>query len=139
MNLGQGHVTAVPGDRLVGAMQVDDPWPGRRGGSLRIRTFIIDEDALVRAGLRAFLTSAPDIDVIGEAPTGEDALAAVQAVDPDVIVIDVRAQGIEGVARRAASSDDAPRPHVIVLTSTAFDEYLADSLGVVTPVLSKRS
>src|SRR4051794_18261603 len=110
-----GHLVDLPMSSLRGT----------RRGRLPIRAFIIDEDALVRAGLRAFLTSAPDIDVIGEAPTGEDALAAVQAVEPDVIVIDVRAQGIEGVARRAASSDDAPRPHVIVLISTAFDEYLA--------------
>src|SRR3954466_16025998 len=109
MNLGRGHVTAMPAPRLVGAMPMDDPWPGKRCGSLRIRAFIIDEDALVRAGLRAFLTSAPDIAAIGEAPPGEDALAAVRGVDPDVIMIDVRARGIERVAGRAASSEDARR------------------------------
>jgi PAS domain S-box-containing protein len=122
------------------------PTDARRGDDrrppLRVRAIIVDGDALARAGLRAFLASAPDIDVVGEGAAAEDALAAVRGARPDVVVMDARTRGVDGflATRRASSSRGSAFPGVVVLASSALDEYLFDPVGHgASALLAKRA
>ncbi|MFG2275184.1 response regulator [Streptomyces chartreusis] len=84
-----------------------------------VRILVCDDHAVVRAGLLALLDSAPDIEVVGEAGTGEEALALAAKLTPDVVLMDLQlGEGIDGVetTRRLASSPGA-RTHVLVLTT----------------------
>jgi len=87
--------------------------------SRRVRILVCDDHAVVRAGLLALLDSAPDIEVVGEAGTGEEALALAAKLTPDVVLMDLQlGEGIDGVetTRRLTSAPGA-RPHVLVLTT----------------------
>lgn len=84
-----------------------------------VRILVCDDHAVVRAGLLALLDSAPDIEVVGEAGTGEEALALAAKLTPDVVLMDLQlGEGIDGVetTRRLTSSPSA-RTHVLVLTT----------------------
>ncbi|MCU1396886.1 MAG: two component transcriptional regulator, LuxR family [Ilumatobacteraceae bacterium] len=92
------------------------------------RVLIIDDEALVRAGLRMILESADDIDVVGEADDGADALGAVARCAPDVVLMDIRMPRLDGLAATAAIARlDAPPP-VIVLTTFDLDDYVFRAL-----------
>ncbi|MGF0173709.1 response regulator [Streptomyces sp. Marseille-Q5077] len=85
-----------------------------------VRILVCDDHAVVRAGLLALLDSAPDIEVIGEAGTGEEALALAAKLAPDVVLMDLQlGEGIDGVetTRRLTSTPGASSPHVLVLTT----------------------
>ncbi|MGN9760114.1 response regulator [Streptomyces sp. SD31] len=84
-----------------------------------VRILVCDDHAVVRAGLLALLDSAPDIEVVGEAGTGEEALALAAKLTPDVVLMDLQlGEGIDGVetTRRLTSTPD-PSAHVLVLTT----------------------
>ncbi len=88
-----------------------------------IRLLLCDDHAVVRAGLRALLSTAHDIDVVGEAAGGEEALALTARLRPDIVLMDLHlGTGIDGVTttRRLTADDaehpDTPRPRVLVLT-----------------------
>ncbi|MER5642553.1 response regulator transcription factor [Kitasatospora sp. NPDC002227] len=83
-----------------------------------IRVLLCDDHAVVRAGLRALLSSAPELEIVGEAASGEEALAAVARHRPDVVLMDLQlGGGIDGVetTRRLTAAADPPR--VLVLTT----------------------
>ncbi|MFI7413685.1 response regulator [Streptomyces sp. NPDC049627] len=84
-----------------------------------VRILVCDDHAVVRAGLRALLDSAPDIEVVGEAGSGEEALALVAKLDPDVVLMDLQlSEGIDGVeTTRRLTSSPGVRAHVLVLTT----------------------
>jgi DNA-binding NarL/FixJ family response regulator len=105
------------------------------------RVLVVDADPLVRAGLGAIIGVAPDIDVVGEAATLEEALAAVGRARPDVVLMDVRLLPPDwAVAARPALAPGAPFPEVVVLTTSSFDEHLFDPMGAgAFGVLGKRS
>jgi PAS domain S-box-containing protein len=132
--------SALVTDVTAGAAHTD-----AQGGAAchaRVRAVIVDGDALTRAGLRAVLASAPDIDIVGEATGGDDALAAVWQARPDVVVMDARTPGVEGflATRRSISSRGSAFPRVMVLTSSAIDEYLfAPGGDGPSVVLAKRA
>ena len=87
---------------------------------MSIRVVLVDDEAMVRVGLRMVLTAEPDIEVVGEAEDGAAAEAVVLEVRPDVVLMDVRmpkVDGIEGARRVLAAS-----PDVKVLVLTTFDE-----------------
>ncbi|MGW0191228.1 response regulator [Streptomyces sp. NPDC003362] len=84
-----------------------------------VRILLCDDHAVVRAGLRALLSSAPDIEVTGEAATGEEAIALTRKLSPDVVLMDLQlGEGIDGVetTRRILAMTD-PAPHILVLTT----------------------
>jgi DNA-binding NarL/FixJ family response regulator len=84
-----------------------------------VRILVCDDHAVVRAGLLALLDSAPDIEVVGEAGTGEEALALAAKLAPDVVLMDLQlSEGIDGAetTRRLTSAPGAS-PHVLVLTT----------------------
>ncbi|NUP23305.1 MAG: response regulator transcription factor [Streptomyces sp.] len=86
-----------------------------------VRILVCDDHAVVRAGLLALLDSAPGIDVVGEAGTGEEALALAARLTPDVVLMDLQlGEGIDGVeTTRRLTSPPGPgaSPHVLVLTT----------------------
>jgi DNA-binding NarL/FixJ family response regulator len=86
---------------------------------MTVRILLCDDHAVVRAGLRALLSSAPDIEVAGEAATGEEAIALARKLTPDVVLMDLQlGEGIDGVetTRRILAGID-PAPHILVLTT----------------------
>ncbi len=90
----------------------------------KITVLIVDDHKIVRQGVRAFLETQPDIEVVGEAESGEAAiqLAAVHA--PDVVLMDLVMPGMDGVEATRAVKRVSPRTHVIVLTSYHEDEHI---------------
>jgi DNA-binding NarL/FixJ family response regulator len=93
-----------------------------------IRVLVCDDQPLVRAGIRTLLSTQPDIEVIGEAVDGDDAVTTAARIHPDVVLMDVRMPGTDGIAAtdRIAHGDDAPR--VLVLTTYDQDEYVFNAL-----------
>ena len=110
-----------------------------------IRALIVDDDVPTRVGVRTILSSEPDIEVVGEAATGGEALELAAQLEPDVVLMDVRLPDIDGltVTRQitsgvetdsaSESSTDTPRPKVIVLTTFDFDEYVYRSIRAGRP------
>ena len=94
-------------------------------------TVVLAEDQpMVRAGFRALLDSRDDIDVIGEAATGAQALEQVRALNPDVVVMDIRMPEMDGIeaTRRITSDPDLSHTRVLVLTTFELDEYVFGAL-----------
>lgn len=84
-----------------------------------VRLLVCDDHIVVRAGLLALLGSAPDIEVVGEAGTGEEAIALAAKLTPDVVLMDLQlGEGMDGVeATRRITASTAPAPHILVLTT----------------------
>lgn len=95
---------------------------------VRLRVLLVDDDALVRAGLRMILSSSDELVVVGEATDGADAVAAVRAHRPDVVLMDIRMPGMDGIAATSALRRLADPPHVIVLTTFQADEQVMSAL-----------
>ncbi|MDP2181839.1 MAG: response regulator transcription factor [Actinomycetota bacterium] len=102
-----------------------------------IRVLIVDDQALVRAGFHVLLDAAPDIDVIGEAENGIQAIELAEELAPDVILMDIRMprmDGLEATQRILADdgepSEDPSAPRVLVLTTFDADEYVYEALRV---------
>jgi DNA-binding NarL/FixJ family response regulator len=92
------------------------------------RVLIVDDEALVRGGLRMILESADDLDVVGEADDGADAAAAARRCRPDVVLMDVRMPRLDGIAATAAVRALDPAPAVIVLTTFDLDDHVFGAL-----------
>jgi DNA-binding NarL/FixJ family response regulator len=98
------------------------------GGGPVTRVLIVDDEALVRAGLRMILESADDLAVVGEAEDGADAAEAVRRCGPDVVLMDVRMPRLDGIAATAAIRALDPAPSVIVLTTFDLDDHVFGAL-----------
>ncbi len=93
-----------------------------------IRVVLADDQPLVRTGLRMILSAEPDIEVVGEAEDGVAATALCAELSPDVVLMDVRMPGVDGIeATRAVTAVDDP-PRVLVLTTFDLDEFVFDAL-----------
>ncbi|UQW99469.1 response regulator transcription factor [Streptomyces sp. RerS4] len=94
------------------------------------KVLVVDDQILVRSGLAALLRAAPDIEVVAEADSGEEAVGLAAELRPDVILMDVRMPGMGGIAATAAILEQAPAPHprVIMLTTFDLDAYVYDAL-----------
>ncbi|MGP3964954.1 response regulator [Nonomuraea sp. 3N208] len=97
-----------------------------------IKVLVVDDQILVRAGLAALLRAAPDLDVVGEAATGEEAIDQAASTRPDVILMDIRMPGMNGVAatERILSTKSDHRPQVLILTTFDLDKYVYDALRI---------
>lgn len=92
-----------------------------------ITVLLADDHTAIRSGLRMILDSDPDIEVVGEAADGAVAVSQVRALKPDVVLMDIRMPGTDGIAAtRIITSETDSR--VLVLTSFEIDEYVFDSL-----------
>lgn len=96
---------------------------------MSLRILLVDDDALVRAGLRAVLGTEPDMEVVGEAGTGAAAISAVELLDPDLVLMDIRMPEMDGLAATASIVDDGG-PRVLILTTFELDEYVYEAMRV---------
>jgi len=95
-----------------------------------IRVLLADDQALVRAGFRVLLDSAPDIEVVGEAASGEQALSLAKSSRPDVILMDIRMPNLDGLeaTRRVVADREMAGVRVLILTTFEVDEYVFEAL-----------
>lgn len=95
-----------------------------------ISVVVADDQGVVRAGCRALLTAEPDIDVLGEAADGASAVALVRETRPDVVLMDIRMPGMDGIeATRVITADPAlARVRVLILTTFEIDEYVLEAI-----------
>ena len=93
-----------------------------------IRVLLADDHAVVRSGLRALLSGEPDVQVVGEASTGREAVAKAEALRPDVAVMDISMPDMDGLEATRAIRQRGLPTQVVVLTVHADDEYLLRAL-----------
>jgi DNA-binding NarL/FixJ family response regulator len=93
-----------------------------------IRVLLVDDDALVRQGLRLLLAGAPDVEVVGEADDGRGVLGAVDHHHPDVVLMDIRMPQLDGIAATRLLRAQPSAPAVIVLTTFDADELVLRAL-----------
>jgi DNA-binding NarL/FixJ family response regulator len=98
---------------------------------VNIRVLIVDDQALVRAGFRMILATQPDIEVIGEAADGNEAVRIAQLQHPDVVLMDIRMPALDGIAatRILAGPSSTSSTRVVILTTYDLDEYVFDALA----------
>jgi DNA-binding NarL/FixJ family response regulator len=96
---------------------------------MTIGVVLADDQPLVRVGLRTLLAAQSDITVLGEAHDGAAAIAAAQRLRPDVVLMDIRMPGTDGIEATRQVSRSAAAPRVLVLTTYDRDEYVFDALA----------
>ncbi|MBA2255459.1 MAG: response regulator transcription factor [Chloroflexi bacterium] len=92
------------------------------------RVLIADDEGLMRAGLTELLTADPDIQVVGQASTGREAVEQARRLTPDVVLMDVRMPDLDGIAATRELSRVAPRVKVLILTTFEQDDYVFGAL-----------
>jgi DNA-binding NarL/FixJ family response regulator len=95
-----------------------------------IRVVLADDQALLRAGLRVLLDAEDDLEVVGEAEDGAEAIAAVRRLQPDVVVMDIRMPDLDGLAatREIVADPELAGVHIVVLTTFDLDEYVFEAI-----------
>ena len=88
-----------------------------------ITVLLVDDQSLIRMGLRLVLEAAEDVTVVGEAGDGAAALTQVGSLDPDVVLMDIRMPGMNGIDATAGIAAEHPRSRVLILTTFDLDEY----------------
>jgi DNA-binding NarL/FixJ family response regulator len=95
---------------------------------MTIRVVLADDQALVRAGLRVLIASTPGLDVVGEAGTGGQAVQLVRDVRPDVVVMDIRMPGMDGIEATRMITAGPETARVVILTTFDDDDYVYAAL-----------
>lgn len=94
----------------------------------RIRVLLVDDQPLIRLGFRMVLESEPDLEIVGEAQDGGEAFAMANELLPDVVVMDVRMPGLDGIAATARIAERLPGVRVLIVTTYDLDEYAFEGL-----------
>ncbi|HEX2303571.1 MAG TPA: response regulator transcription factor [Gaiella sp.] len=95
----------------------------------RVRVLLVDDDDLMRAGLRSVLSSDDTIEVAGEAGDGSEALDRVRETHPDVVLMDIRMPGVDGISATREVLAGSADVKVVVLTTFEDDDYIFDALS----------
>ncbi|MCO1594612.1 response regulator transcription factor [Micromonospora sp. RHAY321] len=93
-----------------------------------IRVLLVDDQHLIRAGLRMLCDAQPDIEVVGEADNGRDAIPLAARLVPDVVVMDLRMPGVDGITATSRILAERPATRVLVLTTFGDDDHLYPAL-----------
>ncbi len=96
----------------------------------KIRVFLADDHQLFREGIRSLLSRAPDIEVVGEAGDGQDAVAQVKTLVPDVVLMDISMPGMNGLEAAAQMKETTPSAKVLILTVHESNQYVSQMLQV---------
>jgi DNA-binding NarL/FixJ family response regulator len=94
-----------------------------------VRVLVADDDDLMRAGLKAVLSTDETLDVVGEAPDGGTAVQQVRALQPDVVLMDVRMPDVDGIAATREVVASSPDVKVVILTTFEEDDYIFGALN----------
>jgi DNA-binding NarL/FixJ family response regulator len=118
---------------MSGAVSPEQPGPSdeaARPDGRPIRVVIVDDQALMRTGFRLILDAEDDLEVVGEADNGTDAVSQCRRLRPDVVLMDIRMPGLDGVeaTRQLLDTADADAPRVLMLTTFDRDEYVYASI-----------
>lgn len=97
---------------------------------MTIRVVLVDDQPLVRRGFQLILGAEPDIEVVGQAGDGDEAVRVVAATDPDVVLMDVRMSRLDGIGATRRIVGSGSRAKVVMLTTFDVDEYAFESLRV---------
>ena len=95
----------------------------------KIRVLVADDHTIVREGVRILLEAQPDIEVVGEAADGQEALARVRELQPDIVLIDIAMPNLNGMEATRAIKRDYPQVQIIALTMYESDEYFFQVLN----------
>jgi DNA-binding NarL/FixJ family response regulator len=95
---------------------------------MTVRVVLADDQPLVRSGLRVLIADTPDIDVVGEAGTGAQAVQLVRDLHPDVVLMDIRMPGMDGIEATRMVTAGPETAHVLVLTTFDDDDYVYAAL-----------
>ncbi|KOU26895.1 response regulator [Streptomyces sp. WM6368] len=95
---------------------------------MTVRVLLADDQPLVRSGLRVLMADHPDLEVIGEAATGTEAVRLVREIGPDVVVMDIRMPGMDGIEATRLITADRAATRVLVLTTFDEDDYVYGAL-----------
>lgn len=95
---------------------------------VKIRLLLVDDQMIVRQGLRSLLEAKPDLEVVGEAENGKAAIAIVETLQPDVVLMDVRMPVMDGVAATRLICQQFSQTKVLVLTTFDDDEYVSQAM-----------
>ncbi|MEY9211258.1 response regulator transcription factor [Thermobifida halotolerans] len=93
-----------------------------------ISVLVVDDEQLVRSGLRMILESASDLKVVGEAADGAEAVDRARELRPDVVLLDIRMPGVDGLTAAAGLAELPDAPRVVLLTTFDLDEYVHQGL-----------
>lgn len=93
-----------------------------------IRILLVDDQSMLRKGFRLFLSAEADLDVIGEAGDGATAVAMAATLHPDVVLMDIRMPGMDGIQATSRIVDARPQSRVLILTTFDLDEYVVAGL-----------
>jgi two-component system, NarL family, response regulator LiaR len=95
---------------------------------MTIKVLLVDDHAVVRQGLRMFLSLDAELDIVGEAGNGEEGLALARQLQPDVVLMDLLMPGLDGIAATAVIRRELPETEVIALTSVLEDRLVVDAI-----------
>jgi DNA-binding NarL/FixJ family response regulator len=97
---------------------------------MTIRVLVVDDQELLRTAFRTLIDAEPDMDVVGEAADGLEAIALAASASPDVVVMDIRMPSMDGIeaTRRIVSAGGAAPPRVLILTTFDLDEYVFQAM-----------
>lgn len=93
-----------------------------------IRVLLVDDQIIIRQGLKSLLESKPDLEIVGDAENGQIAIEQVEALQPDVVLMDIRMPVMDGVAATQLICQRFPRTKVLVLTTFDDDEYVSQAM-----------
>jgi DNA-binding NarL/FixJ family response regulator len=94
----------------------------------KIRLLLVDDQLIIRQGLRSLLEAKPDLEVVGEAENGQQAIAQVETLQPDIVLMDVRMPVMDGVAATRLICQQFSQTKVLVLTTFDDDDYVSQAM-----------